>query len=390
MSPSIAKAGRPPKRLTLRLIRGVCARSVFELAREYYDQNLVDGIAVRQDGTLSGTVRGTRERHYWDVEGEIVLDYIGERSPTRHVAVSLDTGRWSCACPYSQVAVCSHVAALLVSAAKLKVMLPGGGLPARGKSGERTTLPYRREADQILDLATDPESADANLNDFLEMAVACYGEGDLAEALLVCTGTAESLLSGLDYPAYEGYFRLYPELPVGEALPSTRKPEGMDALRVDKFCEVVRKMLAMMSYHRILHEQKAPCIAALHRLYLRTNPWEPSRFCSLIITLLSKSDRDKEFLRELHDPIVPYGTPDPREDPVRFRAVMNLAERQARIYSDLKDYSLLASYAGRYRNDPGAWARYVMCLRSMGHDSTAAEQEGRRLFPDADAWGAPF
>ena len=383
------KAGGLPKRLTLRLIQNFCSTKVFKLAKEYVDQGLVDDIAVQKDGTLTGTVFGMYARYVPELMGMMMLSDMSIEQPVtdRRAGVSLRTGKWFCSCPYARVGICSHVAALLVSAAKLKAVLPGGGLPARGKSGERTALPYRREVDRILDRASDPESADADLEDFLELAAACYTEGDIEEALLVCIGASESLLSGLEYSAYSEHFMMFPEIPLERVRPSDREPEGMDAVRVDKFCHALR-MAMRISNGKIPHEKRAPCMAALHRLYLKTNPWGPSRLYLFILIVLSKNDKDKEFLRKLHDPAVPYGTPDPREDPVGFEAVMELAGRQAAIYSDLKDYSLLASYAGRYRNDPGAWARYVMCLRRMGHDSTAVEEEGRRLFPDAGVWRA--
>ena len=383
------KAGSPAKRLTLRQIQNACSWKVFELAKEYRDQNLVDDIALQKDGTLTGTILGVYARYSRDMMEVLFPIMVDIPRTDRRVGVSFRTGKWFCSCPYARVGICSHVAALLISAAKLKVVLPGGGLPVRGREGERTALPYRREVDQILDLASDPESADANLEDFLELAVACDFEGDTVEALLVCIGASESLLSGLEYSAYSGHFEMFPDLSIDRDLKSDREPEGMDAVRVDKFCQVMLMALRISSA-RMLHEQKAPLIAALHRLYTETVPWGPSRLYSRIMFALARGDRGKEFLRKLHDPVVPYSTPDPREDPVRFRAVMNLAERQARIYSDLKDYSLLASYAGRYRNDPGAWARYVMCLNHMRHDSAAVKKEGRRLFPDAGVWDTSY
>ena len=207
---------------------------------------------------------------------------------------------------------------------------------------------------------------------------------------MVCLGISESLLFGLDYPAYSGHFGRFSVFMMRCVMPSTREPEGMDEMRVRKFCEVMDMAVRMASGSRMLHEQKAPCLAALHRLYMETNPWGPSRLYSLFLVILPRTDRDYGLLKGLYDPVVPESTPDHKEDPVGFQAVMDLAHHQAIVYDHLKDDSLLASYARRYRDDPGTCARYVRCLRTMGRDARAAEAEGRRLFPDADVWNAPY
>lgn len=384
--------GRPAKRLTLRRIQDICSWKVFELGKEYCDQNRVADLVVRQNGTLTGTILGTDVRYPGDLVDGTVLEYMVERpQKERRAEVSLRTGRRRCSCPYSRVAVCSHVAALLICASKdLRVAVPAGDLPVHGRSGGRTPLPYREDADRMLARAADSESAGEGLDGFLELANACHSEGDLAEALMVCLGTSESLLSGLDYPAYSEHFSRFSVLPLGHVPPSAREPEGMDAMRVRKFCEVMDRALRMTSRSRMLHEQKAPCIAALHRLYVETNPWGPSRLYATLLAILPRTDRDHELLKRLYDPVVPESTPDPREDPIGFQAVMNLAHSQAIVYGHLKDHSLLASYARRYRDDPGTCARYARCLRTMRRDSRAVEAEGRRLFPDFDIWNAPY
>ena len=384
--------GRPAKRLTLRRIQDICPWKVFELGREYCDQNRVADLAVQQDGTLAGTILGTDVHYPKDLVDGTFLEYMVERpQKERRAEVSLRTGRRRCSCPYSRVAVCSHVAALLICASKdLRVAVPAGGLPVHGRSGGRIPLPYREDADRILARAADPESAGEDLGGLLELADACRSEGDLAEALMVCLGTSESLLSGLDYPAYSGHFSRFSVLPLGHVPPSAREPEGMDAMRVRKFCEVMDRALRMTSRSRMLYEQKAPCIIALHRLYVETNPWGPSRHYTALLAMLYRTDRDNELLRRLYDQVVPESTPDPKEDPIGFQAVLNLAHSQAIAYEHLKNHSLLASYARRYRDDPGTCVRYVRCLRTMGRDSRAVEAEGRRLFPDFDAWDAPY
>lgn len=260
----------------------------------------------------------------------------------------------------------------------------------RGRSGVRTPLPYRDDADRILARAAGAGPADEGLDGLLELAEACYGEGDTTEALMVCLGISESLLGGLDYRAYSGHFGRFSDFVMGSVLPSAREPEGMDEMRVRKFCKVMDKAVRMTSGSRMLHEQKAPCLAALHRLYMETNPWGPSRHYSLFLAILPRTDRDYGLLKRLHDSVVPESTPDPKEDPVGFRAVMDLAHHQAMVYDRPRDHSPLASYAGRYRDDPGTCARYVRCLRTMGRDAGAVEAEGRRLFPGADVWNAPY
>lgn len=384
--------GTPTKRLTLRSIRDICSRKVFELGREYRDQDRVADLAVQRDGTLTGTILGTDVRYPRELVEGTALEYMVERpQEERRAEVSLRTGRRICSCPYSRVGVCSHVAALLICASKdLGVAVPAGGLPTGGTPGERTTLPYREDADRILARAADVESANADLDGLLELAEACHSEGDLAEMLMVCLGTTESLLSGLDYRAYSGHFDMFSEIPLGHVLPSAREPEGMDAMRVRKFCEVMDRALRMTSRSRMLHEQKAPCLAALHRLYVETNPWGPSKHYSIILAILPRTDRDHGLLKELYDSVVPESTPDPGEDPVGFQAVLNLAHRQAIVYNHLKDHSLLDSYARRYRDDPGTCARYARCLRAMRYDDRAVVAEGRRLFPDVDVWNAPY
>ena len=377
------KPGSHAKRLTLRAIRDVCSWKVFELGKEYRDQDRMADLAVQRDGTLTGTILGVYVYDLGDVEYESAPEY--------RAAVSLQTGRMQCSCPYSRVAVCSHVAALLICASKdLRVAVPAGGLPVRGRSAERTTLPYRRDTDRILARAAGAESADADLDGILELAEACHSEGDLTEALMVCVGAAESLLSGLDYRAYSGHFGALSLFSLGYVPPSTREPEGMDAVRVRKFCELMNRAMRVMFGSRMLHEQKAPCLAALHRLVVKTNPWGPSKFCSSILAILPGTDRDYELLKELYDSVVPESTPDHKEDPVGFQAVMILAHYQAIVYDRLKDHSLLDSYERRYRDDPETCARYVRCLHTMRYDARAVEKEGRRMFPGADVWDVPF
>ena len=383
------KPGSPAKRLTLRAIRDICSWKVFELGKEYRDQDRVADLAVQRYGTLTGTILGAGV--HGDLAHGSAPEYVAERPSEHRAAVSLRTGRMRCSCPYSRVAVCSHVAALLICASKdLRVAVPADGLPVRGRSAERTTLPYRRDTDRILARAAGAESADADLDRILELAEACHGEGDLAEALMVCVGVAESLISGLDYRAYSGHFSSFSAFPLGYVPPSTREPRGMDAVRVRKFGEVMVMAIRMMYRSKMLHEQKAPCLAALHRLFVKTTPWGPSKFCLAVLTVLSGTDRDYELLKGLYDSVVPESTPDPREDPVGFKTVMILARYQAIVYDRLKDHSLLDSYARRYRDDPGTCARYVRCLSVMGYDTEAVEKEGRRLFPGANVWGAPY
>ena len=374
-----------PKKLTLRRVREICSPKVFKLGREYYDQDVVSDLNLKEDGTLTGTVLGP---DYTTVEH--ISFMVSYSTKAHHATVSLQTCRWYCSCLYSQVDVCSHVAALLICASKdLNATVPSGDLPMPPRSAERTTLPYRKEALRILAQADSVESAEADLNVFLKLVDACDLEGDTSAALMVCLGVTEALLLGLDYQTYSAYLARPMILP-GDVPPSVREPEGMDAMRIRKFNDIVLLAPSLMSYKRILHEQKAPCIVAIHRLFLMTNPWGPSRLYSLLLILISTTDRDLEFLRRLHDPAVPRLTPDLKEDKIGFKAVLNLARLQTLIYEKLRDDSLLDSYAQRYRDDLGTCVRYIQCMSYMKSENMdAVIDEARRLFPDADLWDSP-
>lgn len=375
------------KRLTLRRIQQVCSWKVFELGKEYRDSDRVVDLVLK-DGTVTGTILGTRTSYLDEMITGTALEHMVERpQKERRAAVSLVTGRWTCTCPYSQVAVCSHAAALLICAAKdLGATVPAGDLPQHD-GGERTTLLYRRDADRILAQATTAESLNSALDKLLELADSCKSEGDVAEGLLVCLGIAESLLSFVDYHTYSQHFYATEVQAMYDKPPSTPAPQGMDAAYVAKFNEVSNKSLLLLSYTRIRHEQKVPCMKALHRLYVETVPWRPSKSFSLLLRIIATTDRDNEFVRSLHDPVVPDHTPDPRRDNVEFKAVMSMVDFQLSIYDDLKDGSILETYAKRYRDDPGICARYVRHLHyRRPEDAKAVAAEGRRLFPDFDAW----
>ena len=376
----------PAKRLTLRSIRQVCSWKAFESGKEYRDGGRVVDLALKA-GTVTRTVLGTPASYIDDVIAGTALEHMVERSQKEcRAAVSLVTGRWTCTCLYSQVAVCSHVAALLICAAKdLRATIPGGDLPQHD-GGERTTLPYRKSADLALAQATTPESVNSALDELLELADSCKSEGDVAEALLVCLGMAESLLSLIDYRTHSRHFYVTEvEAMLDES--AAPAPGGMDGARISKFNEISNKSIPMLSYTKIQHEQKIPCIKALHRLYVKTVPWRPSLSFLVLLHMIATTDRDNEFVRSLHDPAVPDHTPDPRRDKVGFRAVMKMVDLQFDIYHDLKNSSILENYAKRYREDPGICARYVRYLhRRRRGDAEAVAEEGRRLFPDFDAW----
>lgn len=379
------------KKLTLRRIRDICSWKVFEIGKTYHNNDMIQDMVIDQDGTITGTILGTGEQqHYDEVVGTIMELFVPRPRKECRTSFSLLNGTRRCTCPYSQVGVCSHVAALLIRAAKMGEMVTDDALTLRGISDMRTTLPYRKNADRVLAEASDVKSAEVNLGKILEMAESCDDEGDLTEAILVYVGISESLLSGLDYPAYSGHFRLFHDTLPWNAPESTREPEGMDLMRVNKFIDVLGLMQRTMSYSRMLHEQKVPCIAALHRMYLETIPWTPSIYYSLYLGILCKTDKDYEFLRRLHDPVVPADTPDPKENLTGFQTAMRLAGFQGEIYSRLKDYSLLDYYAKHYRDDPYTCARYIKCLREMRRDSEKVEAEGKRLFPDTDVWNTKY
>lgn len=374
-----------PKKLTLRRIREICSYKAYQLGREHYDQNDVSDVRLEEDDTLTGKVVGPDDT---TVEN---MGFMMMYSTKEHrAAVSLQTGRWRCLCLYSQTNICSHVAALLICAVKdLKVAVPAGDLPMHRKSTKQTTLPYRKEALRILNQGDDVESIEAELSTFLKLVDSCELEGDRSEALMVCLGVSEALLLGLDYQAYSGDL-VEPILSAGRVPPSVRKPEGMDAMRIRKFHDIASMVPGLMSYTKISHERKVPCIMAMHRLFLMTNPWGPSDYYFLFLIQICNTDTDWEFLRRLHDPAVPDLTPDIKEGKIGFKAVLNLARLQTWIYEKLGDDSLLASYEKRYRDDLGTCLRYIQCKRHMrSGDERTMFAEARRLFPDSALWKMP-
>ena len=72
------KPGGPAKRLTLRSIRDICSWKVFELGKAYRDQSRVADLAVRRDGTLTGTILGT-DMYYGDLLEGTALGCMVER-----------------------------------------------------------------------------------------------------------------------------------------------------------------------------------------------------------------------------------------------------------------------------------------------------------------------
>lgn len=90
---------------------------------------------------------------------------------------------------------------------------------------------------------------------------------------MVCMGVTEALIMGLDYQTYSEHFIISSGMSPEGVLPSTREPEGMDALRVHKFGEVSIIMSHLISGVTIRYSQKVSCIAALHRLFMMTAPW---------------------------------------------------------------------------------------------------------------------
>ena len=385
-------SGRSARRLTLRRVRQICPWKVFELGKEYREQDRVTDLTLKKDGTVTGTILGTDTGYADDAMGETFLQYlVGPPERECRATVSLRTGGWNCSCSYSRVAICSHVVALLICAARdLGVTVSAGDLPKHDRPGERTLDVYRDDANKILAQATNAESAVASLDKYLELADACYREGDVVEALMVCLGISEALLTGLDYGAYSGHFTVW-GMPMMNIPPSTREPKDMDAMRVKKFSDVMEDASRVLSYSRILHEQKIPCIVTLHRLCLETNPWGPYMLYSLILSSITRTDRDNKFLKTLHDPVIPKHTPNPKEDPIGFETVMNLVDIQAKYHDNLQDDSLLDHYAKHYRDNIGTCVRYVKCLSYAKYRNTdAVKAEARRLFPDFDAWVSPF
>lgn len=321
-----------PKKLTMRRIREICSWKVFDLGKDYYDKDEVTDVVLERDGTLTGTVLEDEDHYIYGVGDGDFAWYREKRRREQmywdyQVTVALDTGKWRCSCPYSQVDICSHVAAVLIHAAKeMRATVPADDLPMHPRSVQRTTSPYRDEAYRILTRSDSAESAKEDLNEFLELAVSCSHEGDHTEAVMICLGITEALILGLDYQAYSTHFLASWHMSEKRAPPSTREPEGMDAMRVCKFWDAAETMRYLLSGVVMQYEKKVPCLMALHRLFVMTNPWGPSEIYSLQLILTANTDKDWELVRRLHDPTVPADTPDWREDPIGFRAAIRSAE----------------------------------------------------------------
>ena len=372
----------------MRRIREICLPKVFQRGSQLYGWGVIEDVDLKRDGTLTGMMIEDLEylielwrMPLWEME-----------KPTSdkvyRMMVSLQTGKWHCTCPYSRVDVCSHVAALLIYAAKeLDATVPADDLPMQSRSSKSSLVHYRDETLRILAQADSVESADKNLTDLLELAHACCVEEDTAEALMVHLGLTEALLYGLDYQAYSGHFIEQMYFSSESALQSTLEPKGMDKLRIDKFCAAGRRMENLINRTRMEYEPKMLFLTAVHRLFIMTNPWGPSTFYSYLLAIVPRTKKYYEIMRRLHDPLVPTHTPHWRDDPIGFRATMNLARYQSILYQELKDPSLLDSYKQHYRDDICTCMRYIQYLNyKRGKDALAVREECRRLFPDDNPW----
>lgn len=151
------------------------------------------------------------------------------------------------------------------------------------------------------------------------------------------------------------------------------------------FCSLIAPILFTMYKWRVESQQKSSYVSYFHRMFTKTNPWEPTDIYLVIAAHGCGGKECLRYLRSLHAPLVPEATPDRRDDPVGFEKVMKLAKLQEMIHDGLKDESLLDDYRRRYRNDPGICARYIRYLqRTKPRAAKAVINEGRRLFPDAD------
>ena len=362
---------------------------VFKRGNQIYGWGVIEDVNLTRDGTLTGM---TIEDMEYLIELWSTMWEMEEPTSERvyRMTVSLQTGKWHCNCPYSQVDVCSHVVALLIHAVKrLDATVPADDLPIGRRSSKPSLVPYRNETLRILEHADSVDSADTNLTDLLELANACRMEGDTTEALMVYLGLTEGLLYGLDYQAYSEHIIAQMDFSLDSVPQSTREPKGMDDLRAYMFGVAGRRMEDLIFATKMEYEPKMACLTAAHRLFMMTNPWGPSRFYLYLLAMVPRTEKYYEIMRRLHDPLVPAHTPHWREDPIGFRATMNLAHYQSILYKELRDHSLLDFYKQHYRDDIGTCMRYIQYLRYKRHkDALAVKKECRHLFPDDDPWSS--
>ena len=372
----------------MRRIREICQDRAYKLGDKTYGWDVIRNADLGQDGILTGEIIEHKEylfeewnRWEWDMEKSA-------SDKVYRVAVSLQTGNWYCTCHYSRVDVCSHAVALLIYATRqLDATVPAEDLPMQRRSSKPGVIPYRDETLRILAEADGMDSADTGLTGLLELAAACRREGDTTEALMVYLGLTEGLLYGLDYQAHFEYFIAAMDRYSRTFLKSVLKPTSMDELRIYKFGMAADRMNDLMLGINLAYEPKMLCLAAMHRVFVMTNPWEPSGFYQTLLLLVPGAKKYYEFMRRMHDPLVPTHTPDWREDPVGFRATLELAYYQSVLYQILKDPSLLDFYKRHYRDDIGTCIRYIQYLSySKSGAARALKAECRHLFPDDDPW----
>lgn len=153
----------------------------------------------------------------------------------------------------------------------------------------------------------------------------------------------EALLHGLDYQAYSEHIAAAIDRHFIFASKPTPEPTNMDELRINKFGVAVNKMDDLM-IGRLEYESKILCLVAMHRVFMMTNSWNPSRFYLSLLVYVPRANKYYEFMRRLHDPVVPAHTPDWRKDPIGCKATLQLAYYQSILYQKLKDPSLLSFY----------------------------------------------
>ena len=375
-----------PRKLTLRRIREMCRHKVFKRGSQIYGWGVIEDADLKPDGTLTGMTIEDKEYllDLYDTSNWEMDEPTSDR--VYRMVVSLQTGKWHCTCPYSRVDVCSHVVALLICAAtELDATVPVGDLPIQRRSRKPSVIPYRDQTLRILAQSDSIESADGNLADLLELATACRMEGDTTEALTIHLGLTEALLYGLDYPKYSEYFAA--TMDRGERLfGSVPEPTSMDELRVYKF-GVASHRLDQLFRIKLEYEPKILSLVAMHRMFMMTNPWKPSGFYLYQLMEVPRAKKYYEFMRRLHDPVVPTHTPDWREDPVGFQATLNLAYYQSILYQKLKDPSLLDFYKQHYRDDFETCIRYIQYLKYIKPKyALPVMDECRHLFPDDTPW----
>lgn len=318
----MAGRGRTPKRLTLQSIRAMCTKTAFDSGRRHYDYDRIASVGIDRD----------------IVTGKI-LAY--ERYSVR---ISLRTGKRSCPCEYSRAGICSHMAGVLIYASKdLGATLPDGAGWTLQDYAPDLVVPdmpprpdYRGEVDAILASEADTEYIESELYEITKLASACESEGDPQEALRIYIELSDSLLSNIDYHRMPAH----PLMNVLRMEHTDRCPlNDPSVYRMWWFYNTMQFLTFLVVRWRSRCRQRRHYISYFHRMFVKTNPDGPASIYRAAALLMCHNREDAEYLKSLHDPIVPGRIPNRVDDPRGFETATGMAEMQKQILSQLKTVS---------------------------------------------------